>query len=239
MSRFSIRIATVNLNGIVCKAKQSLVRDFVNLNDIDIVFFQEMSMTSTSFLSGHDVILSYTNSCRSTAVAIRKNFVYSDMLVDPSGRIISFIVNGVNFVNVYAQSGSQYKKERNDFFTESIAIHLNKHFDSLVIGGDFNCVLSENDCRGANNFCQGLQQLIDKMKLKDVAKHKIKKPVFTFFRGNSASRLDRFYFSANLVDKVYDVQTVPLAFSDHHSVIVKIEVDKLPPLHFQSQPIGS
>ena len=232
MSRFSIRIATVNLNGIVCKAKQSLVRDFVNLNDIDIVFFQEMSMTSTSFLPGHDVILSYTNSCRSTAVAIRKNFVYSDMLVDPSGRIISFIVNGVNFVNVYAQSGSQYKKERNDFFTESIAIHLNKHFDSLVIGGDFNCVLSENDCRGANNFCQGLQQLIDKMKLKDVAKHKIKKPVFTFFRGNSASRLDRFYFSANLVDKVYDVQTVPLAFSDHHSVIVKIEVDKLPPAAF-------
>lgn len=127
MSRLSIRIATVNLNGIVCKAKQSLVKDFVNLNDIDIVFFQEMCITSSSFLPSHEVILNYANMSRSTAVAIRKNFVYSDVVVDPTGRIISFIVNGINFVNIYAQSGSQYKKERNEFFTENIALHLNKN----------------------------------------------------------------------------------------------------------------
>lgn len=218
MNRWYVRIATVNLNGIVCKAKQSLVRDFVNMNDIDIVFLQEMSITSTSFLPNHEVILNYNNVSRSTAVAIRRNFVYSDLLVDPSGRIISFVVNGINFINIYAQSGSQYKKERNEFFTEQVALHLNKNVKNLAIGGDFNCVLDEKDCKGANNFCPGLQQLVDKLKLNDVSKKFTKNPAFTFFRGNSASRLDRFYFSTSLMEKISDFQTVPLAFSDHHSV---------------------
>lgn len=181
MSRKFLKVATVNLNGITCKAKQSLVRDFVNFNDIDIVFFQEMNILSSSFLPNHEIILSYSNLSRSTAVAVRKSFNFSDLIVDPSGRIISLIINGINFINVYAQSGSQFKKERNDFFTETIALHLNKNYQDLVIGGDFNCFLTDADSKGANNFCQGLQQLVDKMKLNDVAKKISKKPAFTFF----------------------------------------------------------
>lgn len=181
MSRKTLKVATVNLNGIVCRAKQSLVKDFVNFNDIDIVFFQEMNITSSSFLPNHEIILSYSSLSRSTAVAIRRNFSFTDLIVDPSGRIISLIINGINFINIYAQSGSQYKKERNDFFTESIAIHLNKKYEGLVIGGDFNCCLYDGDSRGSNNFCQGLQHLVDKMKIKDVAKCMSKKPCFYFF----------------------------------------------------------
>lgn len=181
MSRYLMKIATVNLNGIVCKAKQSLIKDFVNFNNIDIVFFQEMNITSSSFLPSHEVVLSFNHINRSTAVAIRKNLAFSDLLVDPSGRIISFMLNRIKFINIYAQSGSQYKKERNDFFTESLALHLNTNYDGIVIGGDFNCCLYEEDSRGANNFCQGLQHLVDQMKLKDIGKLFSKKTIFTFF----------------------------------------------------------
>lgn len=167
-----MKIATVNLNGVVCSAKQSLIRDFVNFNDLDIVFFQEMNITSSSFLPNHEVVLSYNHINRSTAVAIRKNFAFTDLLVDPTGRIISFMLKGIKFINIYAQSGSQYKKERNEFFTESLALHLNSNFDGLVIGGDFNCVLYEEDSRGSNNFCQGLQHLVDQLKLRNVVKKK-------------------------------------------------------------------
>lgn len=147
-----MKIATVNLNGIVCTAKQSLIRDFVNYNNVDIVFFQEMNITSSSFLPNHEIILSYNHINRSTAVAIRRTFAFTDLLVDPSGRIISFMLKGIKFINIYAQSGSQFKKERNEFFTEGLALHLNSNFDALVIGGDFNCVLYEEDSRGSNNF---------------------------------------------------------------------------------------
>lgn len=71
---YSVKIATINLNGITCNAKQSLVRDFVKINDLDIVFFQEVNLKSFPFLTDHDVILNFSNLNRTTAVAIRKSF---------------------------------------------------------------------------------------------------------------------------------------------------------------------
>lgn len=227
-TNFCMRLATINLNGIMCQAKQSLLRDFIKINDIDIIFLQEVNLKSFPLLVDHDVILNFSDLSRTTAVAIRKGLDYKDVIVDPNGRIISFLLNGINYVNIYAQSGSQFKKERNDFFTEEISIHINRHFEGVIIGGDFNCFLNAKDTNGAMNFCQGLQQLVDKMKLTDVSNHVLKNINFTFFRGSSASRLDRFYFSNGMLDRIKEVKTVPLAFSDHHSVIVKLNINQKP-----------
>lgn len=46
---------------------------------------------------------------------------------------------------------------------------------------------------------------------------------FTFVRGISKSRLDRFYAPKDFSDKVQTVLTLAVPFSDHHAVLVKYE----------------
>lgn len=49
---------------------------------------------------------------------------------------------------------------------------------------------------------------------------------FSFFRGDSASRIDRFYVSQDLVKSILSFETSPVAFSDHRAIIMKVTIDK-------------
>jgi hypothetical protein len=48
--------------------------------------------------------------------------------------------------------------------------------------------------------------------------------IFTFFRGQSASRLDRFYVTENFFRTIRTTETHATAFSDHSAVDLKFEV---------------
>lgn len=52
------------------------------------------------------------------------------------------------------------------------------------------------------------------------------KASFTFMRGDSASRIDRFYAPKAFVDKVLQVESVCVPFTDHSALIMKFEVDE-------------
>jgi endonuclease/exonuclease/phosphatase family metal-dependent hydrolase len=47
----------------------------------------------------------------------------------------------------------------------------------------------------------------------------------TFFRGISASRLDRFYVSDGVMNNILETATKPTSFSDHQSVILRMRID--------------
>ncbi|KAL1394543.1 hypothetical protein pipiens_011884 [Culex pipiens pipiens] len=146
-----------------------------------------------------------------------------------NGRILSIVCDDINLVNVYAHSGTNKKRERDDLFRDEITPHVIKgNCSHTVIGGDFNCVLNKRDSRSTSaNLCQGLKDLTTSMHLKDVANVRNGSNVeFTFHRAGSASRLDRFYVSAQFLDKVVEIRTVPVAFSDHSAVVMKFLVDQ-------------
>lgn len=220
------KIATININSIVCDAKKSLLKDFIAINDLDIVFLQEVCFQNFTFIKSHLVFVNVGFNNRGTAILLRRGIPFSDLLMSECGRITSIIINQINYINIYAKSGSQFKRERNIFFLDEISVHLNKDSaSSNVICGDFNCIIDTTDTRGpTNNFCYGLHQLTLAMDLKDAVALRNEKK-FTFFRGASASRLDRFYMSSNLVCFVLGSQTIPVAFSDHHAVIIKLKID--------------
>ena len=67
--------------------------------------------------------------------------------MNPNGRIISAVINGLNNVNVYAHSGSKFKRERDLFFTDKILVHLAEFRENIILG-DFNCILERNDSNG-------------------------------------------------------------------------------------------
>jgi exonuclease III len=220
------KIATININSIICDAKKSLLKDFISLNDLDVIFLQEVSFQNFNFLKSHTVFANNGPNNRGTAILLRRSMPFSELLMSECGRITSIIINQINYVNIYAKSGSQFKRERDAFFLDEISIHLNKDgVNSHIICGDFNCIIDSADTRGSSkNFCYGLKQLTIAMGLKDVAQVKNARK-FTFFRGISASRLDRFYVSSDLLSTIMEIQTIPVAFSDHHAVQIKMRID--------------
>lgn len=221
--QYSYKIATVNLNSTSTDVNKGLLRDFVYNHDIDIVMLQEVAYDNFLFIPTHFPLVNISEDNKGTAVLIRKSFNFKDVLLDPNGRIVSFVLNNINYVNIYAHSGSDKRRERNDLFTNRLAVHLNKPGTRFsVLCGDFNCILDGDDTRSnVKNFCAGLKNIIDLFSFKDIAKQ-LKKAAFTFIRGDSASRLDRFYGPIEFVNEVIDLQNIPVAFSDHHAVIIKV-----------------
>lgn len=80
----------------------------------------------------------------------------------------------------------------------------------------FKC--NANDSNGAiKNYCYGLSKLVEQLQLKDVIAV-LGKAQHTFFRGESASRLDRFYGPVEFVNGVLDAKTITVPFLDHRAV---------------------
>lgn len=222
---FKISVATINLNSSNNDIHKSLLRDFVYNYDIDVVFLQEVVYENFTFLSSHNALLNISSDRKGTGVLIRKNFNYSSPILDPSGRILSLVVRGVNFVNVYAHSGSNKKKQRDELFRNQMAVHLSKtNIRFSVIIGDFNCIINPADSNSSiKNYCKGLQHLVDSFKFKDIAQS-LNCDKYTFYRGDSASRLDRAYGPQEFVNVVSEVKTIAVAFSDHHALFLKYDV---------------
>ena len=136
---FVCSVATINLNSTNTAANKSLLKEFINEHNIDIVFLQEVSYNDLSFVSSHNGLVNISVDRKGTAILIRKGFNYSDFIFDPSGRILSVVVNEVNYINIYAHSGSDKKRERDELFTEGLSVHLNKPGTAYtMLGGDFN-----------------------------------------------------------------------------------------------------
>lgn len=224
MMNFTYKIGSVNLNSSNSLVNKQLLKDFIYINDLDVIFLQEVSYDNFSFIPSHAPIVNLSDSGSGTAILIRKTFDFSSPLLDPNGRISSVIINHINFINVYAFLGTNRKKERDDLFLDNMTIHLNKAGSKFcVVGGDFNCILNAFDTAGSNkNYSTGLKRLIEIFNFKDIAVE-LRKHQFTFYRGDTESRLDRFYAPSAFLENVLDFTTLPVAFSDHHAIIMKIK----------------
>lgn len=123
---YIFKVGSVNLNSTSSTINKYLLRDFITNNDVDILFLQEVVFSNFSFVPSYSVLLNNNGSGSGTAILIRNTFRFEQPLLDPNGRISSVIVNGVNYVNVYAFSGSNKKKERENLFINDMSVHLGK-----------------------------------------------------------------------------------------------------------------
>lgn len=221
-----IRIASVNLNSSTCVPNKTLLRDFIRANDVDVLFLQEVCYENFSFVPSHVPYVNVNEHESGTAILIRNSLKASQPLFSLNGRISSIAIENMNFINIYAYSGSNRKKERDELFLNDLTAHLAKaNVEVNIVGGDFNCILNSFDCVGdSKNYCGGLRQIVENFGLKDVALE-LKQNQFTFHRLNSASRLDRFYVPRDFVGSVLEFKTQPVAFSDHCGIIMKVKVD--------------
>lgn len=208
------------------------MNDFVKKQDIDIAFLQEVNTDSFIVPPGYDFLANVGNDNRGTAIVYRLGYNVKNILCESDGRIISAVINNIKCINIYAPSGSQNVKERNEFFSSRITKHLDFHLPVVLIG-DFNCIIKRKDSRNNTQLCPSLGRLVESLKFVDIWEHVHGNNVeFTFFRENCATRIDRAYISKEGKPLVHNVKVLPVPFSDHNALICYLK-DSSPPSHLK------
>lgn len=199
----SYNIGSVNICAMSSVTKIQSMCSFFRLMDFDIVLLQEVENSRLS-IPGYTVITNVDERKRGTAIALKAHIPYCNVQRSLDGRIICVNVgNCVTVCNVYPPSGTQNTSSREHFFRQSLPFYLQQSTPNLILGGDFNCVVSAKDATGSSNHSQSLKQLLDSLKLCDtwdcVHKNQI---AYSFVRPNCASRIDRIYVSSSLVSSL-------------------------------------
>jgi exonuclease III len=69
---------------------------------------------------------------------------------------ISALFNRIRIINIYAPSGSEKRREREEFYNENFKRLLMHSDDNMLLAGDFSCILSPSDCTGTVNVSPAL-----------------------------------------------------------------------------------
>ena len=125
----------------------------------------------------------------------------------------------VTICNMYAPNP---ENERKDFF-KKMKIWIARHsdfLDSMIIGGDFNCALNQNDRTGPNRDSSRdvLKNLLRNLKLCDAwfLKHNVPQYTFHDNSSNSKSRIDYFFLSKTLQYKILGISLKEAPIRDGH-----------------------
>lgn len=213
---------TLNICGISNAKKIKILEKFLRTNDIDIAFLQEVVCEEVGSFSSYNAYNNVGSAGRGCCILTRHGLELQDVEKEPGGRIVKGVLNGVTVLNLYAPSGTHNRAARATFFTEDVPYFLRQAKDNFIMAGDFNCILRAIDSTGATPFCGPLQNLIDALNLKDVVERLgITRPHYTYVSTVASSRIDRIYITTGMAVQDYDV--IPVTFSDHHGVILRIK----------------
>ena len=151
---------------------------------------------------------------------------------DSNGRIVTLLVSigafKINLINIYAPT--------NLTDCEVFFENLHKFFipaDAVVLGGDFNCHEHDLDKFGSNiSLANYLIDFRSTFSLVDVwcKLHPRSRDVSWF---NSSftigSRLDKFFVSRNIIDRINSCELTPCCFSDHDFLHLDANFDNVMP----------
>ena len=232
----TLKIATLNINGINEQTKQVKLVSYLKCNGIQIAAIQEHNIKQLSKLKYLEkyyyIILNTSIQFKGgTLILIDRQLPIeiSRVYLHPTSRMCTAYVSIFGFklylVNIYAPSGKQRKIEREAFFTNELIQQLVTNTDNLILMGDWNSVILKRDSTNIQNtsLSKSLKNIITSFKFKDVYAENRNQPEFTFYKDNYAARLDRIYLS-KLFDNIQEVKTIAASFSDHLCVSVKFQL---------------
>ena len=123
-----LKAATLNINGMNNKVKQLHILNFVKQHNIDILMVQEHNLKSLdniddTFFKEFKIVINYTINIRGgTAILIKSSLPIKIVSVEKSvdSRILSVRILYYNqelqLLNVYAPSGTNFARERDELF---------------------------------------------------------------------------------------------------------------------------
>ena len=225
----TLRIATLNINGLSSPARQDMLNAFVRLHDIDILLLQEVTHPFNTGFQGYTIHYNIGTSRRGTAILTRDTIVVTNLSRLPSGRAIAATLGTLLIINIYAPSGTSKRAERESFYNNDLPLLLESASDDILLGGDFNCVLDAADSTGRGSFSRSLAALVQGYALRDAWQARPDSHAYTHHTIHVATRIDRFYMSRDLMTRKTGIATVAAAFTDHLAVVLRLSWSTLLP----------
>ena len=231
-------ISTLNINGLNNKVKQLQLIDFMIHNRIDILLLQEHNIRNENVICNElndkyivDINLAIAHK-GGTAIIINRKSPIKLLSSEKSSdsRIISIKIKlyeeMFHIVNVYAHAGNV--KDREKMFNDDLIYYLRNNLQKTIIGGDFNCVISDRDSSSDNvNISKALLSTVRTLQFKDMWHVKNRNIKYTYVRNNFGTRIDRLY-AKDLCNYVKWIDVVNVNFSDHSCVKVVIAMPNIP-----------
>ena len=218
------RIATININGMRNATRVAMLTEFIRAQDLDIILLQEVVTPDSLEMPGYTVYSNVGANLRGTAIMIRRNIPTYHIEKIPSGRAMAVTCYGYRIINIYAPSGTAKKAEREYFYNVDLPGLLSTQTMPLLLGGDFNCVLSPLDSTGTYNTSNALSNIIKGLRLKDTWNQDSTRPRYTHYSVHTATRIDRFYISYEAYGKKTGIDIIPNAFTDHQAVVLRLQI---------------
>jgi len=223
----SLKIASINIGGCSSSKRQNAVFNYIRASNFDIVGLQEVSFNTRA--NDFTVLSNKGPNNLGTALILKRDLAYSDVVKQPEGRIIRADVGDRTIINVYAPAGSAKREERAHFFREILPVYVTSAKYPVILFGDFNAVEEVADKtrkgRASALVCKALVDLISSSGLVDVwRKLKGAEKGYTFLYkgkgGTGSSRLDKFYINPTILKTVKDIQSKETTISDHKCLTI-------------------
>jgi exonuclease III len=192
-----LRLATLNINGVTAPTRIGMLTEFLRKQDIVVMFVQEVTDLVLD-MWGYKAYTNLGTTRRGTAFIARKKLELKKIKCLPSGRGFAATFNGVSLMNIYAPSGAEKRREMEDFYALVLPYLMRTIPSRMILGGDFNCMLTQTDCTWKGNYSRALQQLVRGYDLVDVWEAKPTRDVYTHYRRQGATRIDRLYITRNI-----------------------------------------
>jgi exonuclease III len=198
---YTYKIATLNINGISAVTRIRMLEDFLYKHDLDLILLQEVTDNTISKIQRYTPYINIGSEGRGTAILAKDCYTLTNINRIPTGRGISAQFNDIKIVNIYALSGSEKKRERDDFYNNDVAlllVHPNPH---MILAGDFNCVFSNSDCTDSPLISRALPNLAKRLELIDLWDATRGRQIFTHYTAQGATRIDRIYLSKRFLQQ--------------------------------------
>lgn len=254
----ALTLLTVNVNGVGSAGKAGRLLSYQQHlpGGSDATFVQECKQSSKATLEatiqagagagtpwrGELAYSPGTDASCGTAIMARPSgaaglVVRQAARTDTAGRVVCWdwdvLHHRLRLVSVYAPNDPGAR--------EAFLAGLADYFDtdrSLLVAGDFNCILSASEesaaCAGRQRGQQQLQELMSAHDLVDPwAQLNSNNAGFTHPatpKQCSFARLDRWLLSSAALPWVSSLQLLPGAPGDHHGVLLRLQLPDLPPV---------
>ncbi len=212
-------------------------------NNCKICFFQEtFCQTDIQIGTNWTIRHNKTDSAHSRGVAIAisntLDFTIENQHITDDARaiLLNCTIEGTNVTicNIYAPSDKPHTRE---FFFKKIKHWINRHTDypdNIILGGDFNCALNDNDrTRDKNNdpSRNEMRCTLRYLKLIDAWYINNKTPQYTYTapKSGNKSRIDYIFVSDSFKHKVnYTILKHPPIKDQHKAILMGIILQKNP-----------
>ena len=158
----SIKLATLNINGLTSPTRVAMLEVFFRLQEIDIVLLQEVTQHILDNLHGYTTYYNIGTTMRGTAIVTRDEIQLANMWSSNSRKIPRGVDN-----KYLCPCGTARRQEREQFYNSELAYLLRDAPENIILCGDFNCILKKTNSTGTYYYSQALVELVRGFKLQD------------------------------------------------------------------------